>query len=69
VLPELEDRGAGISGAGVSVGGGSGLGVVGRLDECGGVVGEPSGEGAVGVDGIEFGKDALAEGGDLISWR
>jgi len=68
VLPELENRSAGVGGAGVSVGGGGGLGLIGRLDERGGVVGEPSGEGAVGVAGIEFGKDALAEGGDRVSW-
>jgi hypothetical protein len=67
VLPELEDRGAGVGGAGVSVGCGGGMGLIGRLKKCGGVVGEPSGEGAVGVAGVEFGKDALAEGSDRVS--
>ena len=68
MLPELEDRGAGVGGAGVSIGGGGSTGLIGRLEERGGVVCEPSGESAVGVAGIEFGKDALAEGSDRVSW-
>lgn len=69
VLPELKDGGAGVGGAGVSIGGGGVTGLVGCLEECGGVVGEPSGEGVVGVEGIEFGKDALTKRGHRVSWQ
>jgi hypothetical protein len=69
VLPELEDRGARLGGAGVGIGGGGGPGLVCRLDKRGDVVRKPPGECAVGADGVQFREDALAEVGELVTWR
>jgi hypothetical protein len=69
VLPELEDRGACLGGADVSVGGGSGACLVCRLDKCGDMVSKPPGEGVVSAGSVEFGEDAFAEDSELVIGR
>jgi hypothetical protein len=67
MLPELEDRGARLSRAGVGIGGRSGPGLVCRLDKRGDVVRKPPGERAVGAGGVQFREDALTEVGELVT--
>jgi hypothetical protein len=69
VLPELENRLAGVGGAGVGIGCIGGAGTVRGVEEAGGVVAEPAGEGVIGTGSAELGQDALAELGDGVSDR
>jgi hypothetical protein len=62
VLPELENRGAGVVGAGIGIRCADSAGLTGGLKQAGNVVSEPAGECVVGMDGVEFGKDAFTEG-------
>lgn len=70
VLPQLEDRGAGVGGARGGVGRSGGCRLVGRVNEFSGVVGEPAGERVVGPVVTQFGQDLFPEPNDgvLTGW-
>jgi hypothetical protein len=67
MLPKLEDRLAGVGGAGIDVGCAGDAGTVRGVEEAGGVVAEPAGEGVIGTGSPELGQDALAKLGDRVS--
>ncbi|MGY1620641.1 hypothetical protein ACI789_00415 [Geodermatophilus sp. SYSU D00965] len=69
MLPELKDGGPGFRRTGIRIRVAGRPGAFGGVDEAGGVVGEPAGEGPVGPVAAELGKDSLTEGGDGVSGR
>lgn len=68
-LPQLQDRCAGVSGAGVGIRIAGFACPVGCVDKSGSVMGEPADKGVVRPSGIELAEDLLAEVGDGVSGR